>query len=206
MLETKLLTAPEIRQHPSEDKLEKYALGRLSEPEVEKIEIHLLICATCQDELTAIDQYVAAMKGALVERDVVKAAPARPRFWMSWRPMPAFSFALAALSVALVVTYNFYPTGGTERAGVVLRSVRGAQEIAEGPANAPLNLTIQSDQFKIDSSYGAEIVDGGGASIWKGTPEGGIIKTDKALKPGSYWVRLRDANGNLLQEYGLRLK
>ena len=199
-----------ISRHPSEDKLELYALGRLAEPEVEEIEIHLLVCETCQDALTATDQYVAAMRGALSENPIVRAAPAQSKSWMSWRPMPAFSMALAALSVAVVVSYQFYPSHQPEPAGVILRSVRGGQETAEGPANMPLNLTIESEQLKVDSSYRAEIVDAGGAGVWKGTPDGGphggMIKTDKALKPGSYWVRLRDANGNLLQEYGLHLK
>ena len=39
---TQLRPAPKIPQHPSEDLLEKYALGRLTEPEIEKVEIHLL--------------------------------------------------------------------------------------------------------------------------------------------------------------------
>ena len=121
--------------------------------------------------------------------------------------MPAFSLALAALSVAVVVTYNINPPKQVDPAVVVLRSVRGADEVAEGPANHPLNLTIQSEQLKVDSAYRAEVVDAQGAPIWNGSPENsGVLKIQKSLKAGSYWVRLKDATAILLQEYGLRLK
>jgi hypothetical protein len=199
------LTNRPLTPHPSVDKLELYALGRLSEPDVEEIEIHLLMCEACQKELDTADQYVAAMKGALAEAPLQKVDAAQPKSWMSWRPMPAFSLAFVMLAV-IIVGYNVNSLRPTAPASLILRSVRGANEIANGPGNTPLNLTILSEQLKVDFSYRVEIVNADGASVWKGTPEGGMIKTDKALGAGSYWVRLRDANGNLVQEYGLSLK
>lgn len=194
-----------ISRHPSEDQLELYALGRLAEPEIEEIEIHLLICETCQDALTGTDHYVAAMRGALSENPIERAAPAHTKaWWMSWRPVPAVSMAFAALAVVGVLSYQFYPSRQSE-AAVILRSIRGAQETAEGPANSPLNLTIQSDQLKLDGSYRAEIVSADGTSVWQGSPSGNTLKVSSKLEPGTYWVRLRDSSGNLLQEYGLHL-
>jgi anti-sigma factor RsiW len=54
--------------HPSEDVLESYALGRLSESGAAGVETHLLTCTSCQETLTETDEYVAAMKAALGER------------------------------------------------------------------------------------------------------------------------------------------
>ena len=41
--------------HPSDDIIELYALGRLSEELVPFFEEHLLICAQCQDALQSED-------------------------------------------------------------------------------------------------------------------------------------------------------
>lgn len=193
-----------LQTHPDQDQLENYALGRLSgEEEIERIETHLLICHACQDELAATDDYVAAMKGALAEREAILAEP-KPAKWWNWRPVPAFSLALAALSVAVVVSYQLTPS--REIAGVTLRSVRGAREAADAPANTPLNLTVQSDQLKVDSTYRVEVVDAAGNPVWSGSPEGTAVKIEKGFSAGAYWVRLKDASGTLVQEYGLNLK
>lgn len=190
--------------HPHEDQIENYALGRLSsEEEIEKIETHLLVCHSCQDQLAAADDYVGAMKGALEEMSV--RAEAKPvKWWANWRPVPAFSLAVAALSVVMIVSYQRTPQG--EPAEVVLQSLRGAPETAEGPAKSPLRLAIQSAQLKIDGSHRGEVVDASGKQVWSGSPDGGVLRIEKGLDAGLYWVRLSDAEGNLLQEYGLNLK
>jgi hypothetical protein len=51
--------------HIDPDKLELYALGRLTETEVGAIEEHLLVCHQCQDELEQIDSDIAHLKDVL---------------------------------------------------------------------------------------------------------------------------------------------
>lgn len=51
--------------HVSEDRLEAYSLGRLSEDELARLEEHLLVCAACQERLEATDAFVETMRQAL---------------------------------------------------------------------------------------------------------------------------------------------
>ncbi len=58
--------------HPLPDVLEDYALGRTSESAAEKVEIHLLYCGRCQDELSRTEEYIRAMKSAAAEAGPVR--------------------------------------------------------------------------------------------------------------------------------------
>ena len=53
--------------HPSDDDLEKYAMGKLPEAEGGPIEEHLLFCELCRERLDDTDEFVAAMKAALAK-------------------------------------------------------------------------------------------------------------------------------------------
>jgi anti-sigma factor RsiW len=55
--------------HVNPDKLELYALGRLSDTEVAAIEEHLLVCHRCQDELERTDRDIAHLKDVLRQQD-----------------------------------------------------------------------------------------------------------------------------------------
>jgi hypothetical protein len=206
--------------HPTGDTLENYALGLLPESELARVETHLFICHECQDALVETDDYVAAMKSALSEPE---AAPS-PSRWASLasqitesfrfsRPIPTFATALAALSLAAMLTQIYSPSLAASEAEVTLRSVRGGVELvgSEGPANSRLALKIQSQHLRADESYRVRIVDAAGSPKWDGTPKfthdaGTVLHVDKALAAGSYWVRLYDPQQNLLQEYGLKLQ
>lgn len=54
--------------HISEELLDDYALGRLSEPDVAPVEEHLLICAFCQERLQLTDEFIAALREAVAGR------------------------------------------------------------------------------------------------------------------------------------------
>ena len=57
--------------HISNDLLESYAMGSLSDPESEPLEEHLLLCSACQARLDELDEFVHVIKAALM-------APAPP--------------------------------------------------------------------------------------------------------------------------------
>lgn len=59
-----LNAAPE---HPSEEDIEQYSLGRLIEPAVSLLETHLLVCERCRSRVSEEDAYVQAMRSALRE-------------------------------------------------------------------------------------------------------------------------------------------
>ncbi len=201
--------------HPSGDMLETYALGLLPEKQLASFETHLFICPECQDALAAADDYVAAMKGALAE-PIAKPVPSRwAAFVDSLRfsgPIPTFSAAVAALSLAAIMVQTYTPSLSAKEVEVTLRSVRGGLASVEsmGPANSRLTLKIQSEHLRVDESFHARIVNAGGKQIWDGTPEfthnsGYVLHVEQSLGAGTYWVRLYDPQQQLLQEYGLNL-
>jgi hypothetical protein len=55
-------------RHPKAATLELFVVNRLTEPQLGRLEEHLLLCAECQGRVTALDAYHAVLKEAL--RDV----------------------------------------------------------------------------------------------------------------------------------------
>lgn len=51
-------------EHSSKDELEAYALGRSAADDMERIELHLLICERCQGDVLQADEYFRAMRRA----------------------------------------------------------------------------------------------------------------------------------------------
>jgi hypothetical protein len=62
--------------HATEELLEEYVFGRVQEPDLSRLEEHLLICPECQSELLAVEEYTILMKAGLAafERER-RAAP-----------------------------------------------------------------------------------------------------------------------------------
>ncbi len=52
-------------EHPSDDLLERYSMGRLTEAEMAPLEEHLLICEECRKRRVVMDFDVAALREAL---------------------------------------------------------------------------------------------------------------------------------------------
>jgi anti-sigma factor RsiW len=48
--------------HATEEGLERYSMGTLSEAEAEVLEEDLLVCTACQERLTETDRYVRAVR------------------------------------------------------------------------------------------------------------------------------------------------
>jgi hypothetical protein len=209
--------------HPTGELLESYALGRLSEPALGQVETHLFVCHACQDALLETDKYNAAMKAALAEPQPVFAAATWPTRLAAFggqlvdslrlsHPVPVFSAALAALSLAVILSQSYKPETGRD-AEITLISVRGGVSAtqAQGPADARLTLRIQSPQLSAGQDFQARIVDAAGKPAWAGTSQsrgedGYALRVDTPLPAGTYWVRLYDSKQKLLQEYGLALQ
>ena len=73
-------------EHIPEEQLEAYTLGSLSSNETAFVEEHLLFCATCQDQLEAVDCYARAMQGAAKRiREEQAGANSCPASWTGFR-------------------------------------------------------------------------------------------------------------------------
>ena len=53
--------------HPCEDVLEAYAFNRLLEDQLSAVEMHLLMCAVCQQTLKTLDDFISFIKGVPAE-------------------------------------------------------------------------------------------------------------------------------------------
>ena len=51
--------------HPSDETLEEYVMGRLSEFQIAAVEEHLLFCGDCQTSCTQIGDYIQEIRAAL---------------------------------------------------------------------------------------------------------------------------------------------
>src|ERR1700730_3725317 len=103
-----------IGQHSDEEHLESYAMGRLSDSEVETLEEHLLCCEQCRDALDETEAFIASMRGALKKERIAtlpKPVVIGTRATRSWIPAYVGAFAFAAI-LFVVVTQAPRPAAG----------------------------------------------------------------------------------------------
>jgi len=196
--------------HISEDVLELYAMGRLSESELEPVEEHLLVCHHCQDALQEADEFVRAIRVAAREleaeqRVAPKVEVKRESWWRKLFTMPAPM--LGAAACAMLALLVFIPH---ERpaADVSLQAMRGPEAAASAPANAPLKLNLSLAGLEAPASLRVEVADEVGNIVRRADVDrtgGQAVARAEALKQGTYWVRLY-SGAELLREYGLTVR
>jgi hypothetical protein len=152
-----------------------------------------------------LEQFALGIRQAL-------AVPATPSpswsGWFDWVRRPAFAMAFAMLAlVAVVSTYSIGRTRFAPVASLQLSATRG-----ELPTVAPareLDLTL-SDAPPQSGTRRAEVFNGSGKNVWSGIAQdgpGGIeVKAEQRLGPGNYFLRLYSASGEVLREYGFRIR
>jgi hypothetical protein len=209
---------PTFHVHPTEDLLEEYVFGRLSEPALSTLEDHLLICSSCQSALTELDDYIRAAKTALAELQQTGSAPAAmPPAWARLPGGTTTIWAVAlllALASGAMLSRRMEPA--PETAGVTLAAFRGgdAAAFAHAPSGKPLDLVIDGTNLPAASAYRLQIVYASGKDAWSGAAVASDGKlsahVSSGFGPGVYWVRLYASQvpgeAGLLREFGLRLE
>jgi hypothetical protein len=193
--------------HRTEDQLEQYALGRLAGADLIALEEHLLLCDACQVRLDDIGAFAIGMREALsLPPEAVPAATSKD--WFAWLRRPVFAMAIAG-AAALIAIIAVVSSGRTNLAPVAalqLTSIRGEMQTASPAREYDLTL---ADAPQAGSPFRAEVVNGNGEAVWKGSADGNImagVKIQEALKPGEYFVRLYGPSGSLVHEYGFRVR
>lgn len=196
--------------HLDGDTIDRYATGRLSEPETETVEMHLLICEACQDALQDTDDLIRAMRRVVTE-------PARESWWSrlrravgsapAWAPAPVAAAAVLA-SIGIVFMWRQTPVMGVSP--VSLAAMRGDNAITAVPANHLLELDLNATALEGDS-FRVDIVDAGGSRLWSRAgvrPESARlrVRTEIALDAGIHWVRIYGRDDRLLREFGLQAR
>jgi hypothetical protein len=200
--------------HQTDEQLERYALGCLSEPCVAEVEEHLLVCAACHERVDDLEAYALAMRQAILNE------PAESPHWFSWfqpswfqpswfkQPwlkMPVLAWA-GGLAV-LVIGFTLYlpPEPHLEPlASLQLTAMRGSMPAVGQSRETDITLTDAPS----GSALRAEILDAAGSSVWSGSlePQNHRIALARKLTPGNYFVRLFDDGGKLLHEYGFQVR
>ncbi len=221
-----MVAQPDFQKHPSEDALERYALGRVGAVESEPLEEHLLVCEHCQARLTETDQYILAMRDAaqmlLSKQEEAEAEARRTQAARSARPRlasqggyrflwPAGALAFTAFAVAMIL-----PEGSRHNAGaqqVYLEVSRGAQDLsATVKAGRRLSVGLSVAEVAASSSYRVDVVTEAGDPVWTGIVPAvkGFVHFEPsgALGAGRFWVRLSLPTDPpiLLREYGLEAR
>ncbi len=193
--------------HQTDETLELYALKRLSEALTGEVEEHLLVCVSCQQRVDDLEAYALAMRQAIADEPATE--PANPIFAQFRFPrfrIPTLAWAGVLVLFALVAGL-YHPNGAnlTPLASIQLTAIRGELVPSINPAR-------KTDIVLTDAPAGrelrAEVVDASGKTVWNGQFGGSHpeIQLTHKLAPGNYFVRLYDANGNLMHEYGFRVR
>ncbi|MFN0106947.1 MAG: hypothetical protein ACKV2U_33245 [Bryobacteraceae bacterium] len=207
--EEEIWMAKHSKAHPEEEILERYAMGRLDEPELGEMEEHLLLCAHCQVRLDETSEYVSLMRKAT---EIVATARPVEAAWRSWLrldwlpiPVPAMAGALVAL-VAILVWQPWSATAPNEWRTVELATLRGGAAANAGGVEG-FALHMRLDVAGLDAAgASAQIVNVSGTVVTE-TPvamaEGKAeLRYAAGLPPGQYWVRLKKS-GETVREYSL---
>lgn len=196
--------------HRTDDQLEQYALDRLPEADLAGLEEHLIACAGCRERLDEIGDFALGMSEVTARQS---EGWARGRWWgrgrlWGWMRRPAFAMAVAF--AVLIIVIAVFSKGHQDFAPLVslqLTALRG-----EMPATVPavqFNLML-SDGPREGGPFRIEVVDATGSRMWTGLAESGpsgvLVKVTKRLTNGDYFVRLYTASGQLLREYGFRVR
>lgn len=195
--------AVDLNLHGTDDQLDAYVLGRLSGSELAELEEHLIVCPACRDRLNVTADFVTGMKEASAQN-----SPPPRHAWTTWLRRPVVSMTLALLAVIAVISLiSTGPTRFAPSSALKLTANRGAM-----PATTPaleLDLTL-ADAPPGGGVFRVEIVNATGQTVWSGlapsTAAGVQVQAQQRLPPGDYIVRLYATSGEVLHEYGFRIR
>ncbi len=198
---------PDLNAHRTDEQLELYAMGRLSESEHARIEEHLIVCAACREKLEGIGDFALGMRAAGEQLADPQSSEAGSRLTAFLR-RPAVSMALAFALFLLVL--GIFSMGRTKLAPVAslrLTAVRGAMPVTVAARAYDLLLT---DAPRDGGPFRVEVVNPTGGRMWSGLaaagPSGVEVNVPQSLTQGDYFVRVFSADGKPLREYGFRVR
>jgi hypothetical protein len=190
--------------HATDDALERYAMGRLPEPELTRFEEHLLVCESCQDRVALEDSIRQGVrdKGAVLRqpRDIV------------WWPFPKLAWAAGLVAAGLAVFAGFEWQSVRRAPGtpavILLQTTRGTEDpTPAAPAGRPLTVVLDLTGLQQFSEYKLEIVRAAGRPVFQANqaPQGNKLQAtlSRGLEAGAYFVRVYTPTRELLREYAL---
>jgi hypothetical protein len=194
----------EILKHIPEETLEQYCLGRLSEPEVEPIEEHLMFCEPCQEQMEETENFLRAIRTACEELPVEVAVEP---WWKRWLA-PTFAKPVLAVATCALAVFLILPSRNPGSAVVDLQTMRGPEDAIQAPAGKNLTLRLALTGIPAKGPFELRLSDSAGTSVATATVEqsgSDSVAHVKGLSAGSYWARLY-AEGQLVREYSVNVR
>ncbi|MCC7498990.1 MAG: hypothetical protein IT160_15510 [Bryobacterales bacterium] len=199
--------------HASDHALERYSMGRCGEEELAQLEEHLLVCSRCQDRAAESDLLIHSLRGALAEGPLPSPRAERAgggwfrRFFLSSRRL-VWAPVLGTL-LLVVVGWRDLREAGSAPQQVTLAAFRGVEDNigVHAAPGAPIRLRLDLSTVRPSPHFRLEVVDASGSVTRQGNLPGAATASFDAgpLSSGHHWIRLYDANGTLLREYGLNV-
>jgi hypothetical protein len=188
-------------EHLSDEVAEAFSRGKLAEEQLAPAEEHLLCCSACRYKVEEWDDFIHVARVALKQRQEQPAKSTRWSHGRGW--MAAIAFA------ALIVVVLVVPRPTLPETVVTLRSVRDS-ESSLAPAGRALVLKADTQGAKQAQSYRLQVVQTSG-QVEREMPaisDGDHVsaKLERGLSAGSYWIRLCNENGNIVREFGLKVR
>jgi hypothetical protein len=191
--------------HGTADELERYALDRLSDPDVGRVEEHLIVCAECRQRFDEIEAYVDGMRDALIKY----AAADRDSGWdlLSWLKRPAVSMAFAFL--VLVAAMGLFSRRQANLLPLVAMQIPAAGGVTPtAPPTRELDVTIR-EALPDGGPFRVEVLTPAGQEVWNGLASSGSegVKVDvqQRLTAGDYFLRVFKVSGEKLKDYPFRI-
>lgn len=202
----------DLNVHGTEEQLELYVRGKLSDSDLAVLEEHLFVCDSCRERLDETEQTLGLIYSGLKAEPVsTTGKQSWPAFiWggAGWLRSPAFAAAMAIVLILGGIGYYSRNHGSLAPVAVIeLTAMRG--EMATAKAAKELDLTLTDAPQGVAGDFRVQIVDSGGAREWEGTATSGSngieLRIQQTFRAGSHLVRLFDPKGQLVHEYGFVL-
>jgi len=97
-----------FREHPSEEALERFLLNMSPEEEVEGLEMHILACGYCIEQLETLETQIAATRIALQTLEAQRSSKSSVETkssWRSWFTIPRLSYAATGAVAAMAALF-----------------------------------------------------------------------------------------------------
>ena len=177
-METSGVLWEQTRAHPPEEVLERHSMDCAAEEECERVEKHLLLCASCRKQLDECDQWVTLMKAA-AQLSLQEIAARSPPIWNRWGrtasgfvSRPAFAGSFAMLLAVLWIAPSPWTLRDSDagQAPVSLSALRGNDLRVKVRAGRALDLKLEDGDGV--SAATIVIVNADGDQVWSGTLQG----------------------------------
>jgi hypothetical protein len=201
-----------MKECPSEDRIDRYLMGRLSESEAVELEEHYFNCPVCFQKISERNELVEVIRerGAVIFEDTAGRPPAskvsvggKIAAFLAPRRLAVAAAAVVLVAIALIVIPMFKGRG-PELVSAGDESVRGASLTAIAPQGEMKAPPLSLEWMPVGSAAEYRLALSGPQTSWTAVTAATNVdlpeSVKKAMKSGLYqWqVKAYSAQGTML--------